>query len=122
MSPKEGVESAVWEEQEELRDSLLLDIYGGLLAQKQREALHMQLDLDYSLSEIAENQGVTRQAALDAVKRGIARLRELEKSLRIYERFARSMEVLARMEALAKRQGNQEMLEALREARSIWED
>ena len=116
------MESAVREEQEELRDSLLLDIYGGLLTQKQREALHMQLDLDYSLSEIAENQGVTRQAALDAVKRGIARLRELEKSLRISERFARSMEVLARMEALAKRQGNQEMLEALCEARSIWED
>ena len=69
------MESAVREEQEELRDSLLLDIYGGLLTQKQREALHMQLDLDYSLSEIAENQGVTRQAALDAVKRGIARLR-----------------------------------------------
>ena len=116
------MESAVREEQEELRDSLLLDIYGGLLTQKQREALHMQLDLDYSLSEIAENQGVTRQAALDAVKRGIARLRELEKSLRIYERFARSIGVLARMEALAERQGNQEMLEALREARSIWED
>ena len=106
----------------DLQISVLLELYGALLTERQREAIEMHYNLDYSLSEIAENQGVTRQAALDAVKRGIARLRELEKSLRIYERFARSMGVLARMEALAERQGNQEMLEALREARSIWED
>ena len=69
------MESAVRDEQEELRDSLLLDIYGGLLTQKQREVLHMQLDLDYSLSEIAENQGVTRQAVLDAVKQKAAEVK-----------------------------------------------
>ena len=56
---------------------ILIDIYGGLLTEKQRDAVAMYHELDYSLSEIAENLSITRQAANDAVKRGSGSLKRL---------------------------------------------
>lgn len=64
--------------------SMLLDIYGSLLTQKQRDALDMSLNEDLSLSEIAENTGVSRQAAQDAIKKAEQRLEELESALGVY--------------------------------------
>jgi predicted DNA-binding protein YlxM (UPF0122 family) len=103
--------------------SVLLEIYGGLLTEKQREALEMHLNLDYSLSEIAENQGISRQAALDSIKRGIVHLNELESKLKLYGRFSRSMQVYAEMEEIIEMGGNEQaLLQAVQKARSIWEE
>jgi len=105
-----------------IETSVLLEIYGRLLTGKQRDVLDMHLNLDYSLSEIAENQGISRQAALDSIKRGMARLNELEAALGIYARFGRSMQIYEEMEALARRGDRQELLDAIQRARSVWED
>ena len=61
--------------------SALLDEYEGLLASSQREALTMYLRFDLSFGEIAQEKGVSRAAAFDAVKKGIAKLESFEKSL-----------------------------------------
>ncbi len=103
--------------------SVLLEIYSELLTDKQRDALDMHLNLDYSLSEIAENQGISRQAALDSIKRGIAHLNELESKLKLYGRFSRSMQVYAEMEEIIETGGNEQaLLQALQKARNIWEE
>ena len=61
---------------------LLLDIYGELLPQSQREALDMRYNPDLSLSEIAEERGgISRQSINDACRKGEKRLLELEKIL-----------------------------------------
>ena len=61
---------------------ILLDIYGELLANSQREALDMRYNADLSLAEIAEEMGgVTRQSVVSAIKKGEQRLEELELSL-----------------------------------------
>ena len=52
----------------------MLDFYGNLLTEKQRDALDMYCNLDLSLSEIAEEIGVTRQGVRDAIKKGEERL------------------------------------------------
>lgn len=96
---------------------ILIDIYGGLLTEKQRDAVVMYHELDYSLSEIAENLSITRQAANDAVKRGEARLREFEAALGVREKYARTEAVIDRL-----MEGDDAAKSAARELMDIWGD
>lgn len=61
--------------------SQLLDLYGAILPEKQFRILDRYYNEDLSLSEIAENEGITRQGVSDFVKRGEAVLEEFEKKL-----------------------------------------
>ena len=67
--------------------SLLLDIYGGLLTEKQKAFLDFYYNDDLSYAEIAENEGITRQGVYDIVKRAKDQLVNYEKKLLINERF-----------------------------------
>ncbi len=67
---------------------ILLDIYGELLSQGQRDALDMRYNADLSLSEIAEEMGgVTRQSIAYSIKNGEKRLSELEEKLGFAKRL-----------------------------------
>ena len=57
----------------------LLDFYGEVLTEKQREMLSQYYNDDLSMSEIGENFGITRQGARDAIKHGENALKELRK-------------------------------------------
>ena len=61
--------------------SYLLDFYGDVLTEKQRDVMVQYYNDDYSLAEIAENFGITRQGVRDAIKRGEATLLELEEKI-----------------------------------------
>lgn len=52
--------------------SILLDYYGMVLTEKQRNILTEYYNDDLSLAEIAENYGITRQGVRDAIKHGEA--------------------------------------------------
>lgn len=67
--------------------SLLLDFYGKLLTDKQEEVLRQYFDEDSSLSEIALNAGVSRQAVHDIINRSEKKLRELEDTLQLMQQF-----------------------------------
>ena len=56
----------------------LLDFYGPFLSEKQRNLLHHYYNEDLSLSEIAENEAITRQAVRDLIKRGEIQLKHYE--------------------------------------------
>ena len=58
--------------------SLLLDYYGELLTPRQRELCELSFNQDLSLSEIAENTGVSRQAVHDALRRAESTLTGFE--------------------------------------------
>lgn len=60
---------------------MLLDIYGEMLTQKQRDFLEYYYNDDLSLSEIAENEGITRQGVRDAIKRAEVQLLDMESKL-----------------------------------------
>ena len=62
----------------DLEMGYLLDFYGEVLTEKQREMLRQYYNDDLSLSEIGENFGITRQGARDAIKHGETTLKELE--------------------------------------------
>ena len=65
---------------------LWLDYYGDLLTSRQREVLTLYFDEDWSLSEIAEHTGLSRQGIHDQIRRGVARLSALESSLELARR------------------------------------
>ncbi len=60
---------------------LLVDYYGEMLTDNQRKFLDYYYNDDLSLSEIAENEGISRQGVRDAVKRAEAQLFDMEKKL-----------------------------------------
>ena len=64
----------------------LLEIYSPLLSEKQREYLEDHFENDLSISEIAKNNNVSRQAIFDNIKRGFKQLEEYESKLKIFER------------------------------------
>lgn len=61
--------------------SMLCQIYGKLLTKKQLEILEDYYNNDLSLSEIAENNQITRQAVRDIIKKGENKLFDLEEKL-----------------------------------------
>lgn len=61
--------------------SMLLQMYGALLTKTQYEFLDDYYNSDLSLSEIAENRNMTRQAARDNIKKGENKLFEYEEKL-----------------------------------------
>ncbi|MGN0475716.1 MAG: YlxM family DNA-binding protein, partial [Ruminococcus sp.] len=67
--------------------SLLLDFYGELLTEKMRRATELYYNDDLSLSEVAEDMGITRQGVRDLIKRAEGNLYGYEQKLGLYKRF-----------------------------------
>lgn len=70
-----------------LEVSTLLDFYADLLTENQRQALSLYYNEDFSLAEIAENQGITRQGVRDTIQKAQTQLFELEKKVHLAQRF-----------------------------------
>ena len=66
--------------------SMLNEFYGKLLTQKQYEIIDNYYNQDLSLSEIAENNQITRQAVRDILKKGEKKLFEYEEKLQFMKR------------------------------------
>lgn len=71
----------------DLKLVILLDFYGGLLTDKQAEALDCYYNQDLSLSEIAEIMGISRQGVMAFLKQGEKHLRSFEEKLSLAQRF-----------------------------------
>lgn len=82
------------------------DTYGSLLTEKQREAMEMYYFSDLSLTEIAEETGVTRQAAFNTIKNCEARLFELETALKLLEKRDTAKKLLSSLKPILN--GNEE--------------
>ena len=66
--------------------SILNEFYGKLLTQKQSNFIDDYYNNDLSLSEIAENENITRQAVRDSIKKGEKKLFEYEEKLGFMKR------------------------------------
>ena len=64
-----------------LEMALLLDYYGGMLTDKQRDCFDLRYNQDMSLGEIAETLGVSRQAVNDNLSRTETLLRRMEENI-----------------------------------------
>ncbi|MBP3464629.1 MAG: putative DNA-binding protein [Angelakisella sp.] len=78
-----------------LEISFLLDFYGDMLTEKQRDVVELYYNEDLSLAEIAAHSGITRQGVRDSIKRAESQLLEYEDRLHLAARFRRIEEVLS---------------------------
>lgn len=81
--------------EEKVKMSILCQLYGKLLTEKQYEVLDDYYNNDLSLSEIAENLEITRQAVRDNIKKGENKLLEYEEKLGIMKKVMEQEEKIA---------------------------
>ena len=80
--------------EKKIKISMLCEIYGKLLTEKQLEILNDYYNNDLSLTEIAENNNITRQAVLDNIKKGENKLFEFEEKLSFMEKTIKQEKLL----------------------------
>ena len=88
---------------DKLTMALLLDCYGELLTEKQRDCFDLYCNQDLTLAEIAELQGTSRQGVHDAVTRAEAQLLRYEEVTHCLATQKQSAEIAAELERLAER-------------------
>ncbi|WEG11610.1 putative DNA-binding protein [Pullulanibacillus sp. KACC 23026] len=85
-----------------VRFNALYDFYHPLLTEKQRDYMDLYYVDDYSLGEIAEEFGISRQAVYDNLKRTETTLESFEAKLGLYETYIKRQQVLSELRALMK--------------------
>lgn len=101
--------------------SLLCDIYGALLSQKQREALDLYYNEDLSLSEIATQVGISRQGVRDQIKHGEKLLLEFEENLGLLEKESKLQSIISEAEQLNKDLSSKKLSEICENLKHIFE-
>lgn len=86
-----------------LEISVLLDFYGEMLTDKQREVVELYYNEDLSLGEIAQIAQITRQGVRDSIKRAEGTLLHFEERLGLAKKFRTVQEQLEEIESCAKR-------------------
>lgn len=87
--------------QKDLHVSVLLDYYGELLSEKQRNFLELYYNEDFSLGEIAEHENITRQGVHDLIRHGEKKLYEYENTLHLAEKSKCYTALCAKISELA---------------------
>ena len=70
-----------------VEQTLLYDFYGELLTERQQQVYESVVLEDYSLSEVAEDPGISRQGVHDMIKRCNHTLEDYEARLHLVEKF-----------------------------------
>ena len=107
--------------EDRLKRSMLLDYYGDLLTPRQRECYELHYNDDLSLSEIAEQCGISRQGAWDNIRRASDALEEMEEKTGLIRRLSETERRLRHLRQLLKEMkiraaGNHDLDALLREA------
>ncbi len=82
--------------------ALLFDFYGETLTEKQQDYFELYYGQDLSLSEISQNEGITRQGVRDVVARAEGILQEMEAKLGLVSRFGHLLVTAHKLEAAAQ--------------------
>lgn len=86
----------------DLNITILLDVYGQLLTEKQRFAIDMYYNEDLSLAEIAEEIDISRQGVRESIKQGEKHLLKYEEQLGVVKRFKNISAQLEELDTLLK--------------------
>ena len=102
--------------------SILLQIYGNLLTENQVSVLDDYYNNDLSLSEIAENNNITRQAVRDNIKKGEQKLFEFEEKLGVMKKTMiqeqKISEILAKITTIEANSSDKKVQHILEEVRA----
>ena len=93
--------------------SLLYDFYGALLTEKQRQVMAFYHEENLSLSEIAAEFGISRQAVHDTLKKAEQALEDYDNKLNLIDKLVKTEEAIAMID---------EEIEALQKIASVKKD
>ena len=82
--------------------ALLYDFYGELLTEHQKRIYELVVLEDYSYSEIAKDEGISRQSVHDMIRRCDALLEGYEEKLQLIAKFLKTKELVGRIKNLSK--------------------
>lgn len=91
----------------------LIGIYKDLLTHTQSDILVDYFCYDLSYSEIADNRKISRAAVEDAIKKGIKKLEEYEKKLRVLEKNENILKITAEIKKNAANKKDLELIEEI---------
>lgn len=83
-----------------IENAILLDTYGSMLTEKQYDTLSLYYDEDLSLSEIAENMGITRQGVHKCIRTAEEYLAQLEETLGFAQKYRNVCDLCDKLTAL----------------------
>lgn len=82
---------------ERLELSMLYDFYGALLKENQCRMFEASVLDDFNFSEIAQDEGITRQGVYDTVKRAVKQLKGYEEKLGLVAKFEEQKKLVKRL-------------------------
>lgn len=88
-----------------VEQTLLYDFYGELLTKKQQQVYENVILEDFSISEVAQELGITRQGVHDMIKRSGKILEEYEEKLHLVEKFLHIREKVHQIHRLTEKYG-----------------
>ncbi len=88
--------------EEKIEQAYLYDFYGELLNERQRKIYEDFVFNDFSLGEIADEEGISRQGVHDMVKRCTRTLEEYERKLHLVKKFLSAKKKVEEIHRLAK--------------------
>lgn len=94
---------------------MLFDFYGGLLTEKQASALDGYYNQDLSLSEIADEMGISRQGVMAFLKQGEKHLKSFEEKLGLAARFRKINATVSDMQSVISQINQEDKREKLEE-------
>ena len=100
--------------------NLLFDFYGPMLTPKQAACFTMRYGEDCSLTEIAQELGISPQAAVDFIKRAAERLERCESQLGLVRKFTQQQaianRIAAQLEELERQTGPSAAIDSIKAA------
>ena len=98
-----------------VEQTLLYDFYGELLTERQQQVYESVVLEDFSLSEVAEELGISRQGVHDMIRRCNHTLEEYEKKLHLVEKFLCIKKLVQRISQIAEKYQDREITEISKE-------
>lgn len=105
-----------------VKQSLLYDFYGELLTEHQRNIYEEVVFNDLSLSEIAEEQGISRQGVHDLIKRCDKILSGYEEKLHLISKFQQTRQMAKEIKKLTREYLETQNMELIQKIDQISDD
>jgi predicted DNA-binding protein YlxM (UPF0122 family) len=94
----------------------LIDLYGALLTEKQRDIMVARFHQDFSLSEISENTQISRSAVQDTIKKTTEKLRTIEESVGFLQQKMHLAQAIQQLEESSLSETQKAIIQKMKEA------
>ena len=101
------------------KQAMLYDFYGELLTERQQQVYESVVLEDYSLSEVAEELGISRQGVHDMIRRCNKSLEDYEAKLHLVEKFMSVKKKVHEIDLLLENYEEQDEKELIKKVKKL---